>query len=123
MLYSNIIPVPDTNAATAINQPTNSMLSDAVLGAFLSTALPDADAGPVVLVQLLPHPYPVGQQPPPWFAGQLNHPVAQLPLSAAKLAPDGATIVTPLLVSTVFVGAAGHEVEWQSRSTRQQPPL
>lgn len=84
-------------------------------------------------VQLEPHRYPVGQQPPPTVSAQLNHPLAHRPilllllllLVAAVAVPvaviTGTTIVTPSL-AIVVEGVAGQDVVSQSRPVRQHPP-
>jgi hypothetical protein len=70
-----------------------------------------------------PQVQPEGQQAPPMVAGQLYHPVAQVPLAVVVAAPvRGTTMVTPEL-SSVVDGVAGQSVVWQSRPMRQQPPL
>lgn len=59
----------------------------------------------------LPHPKPLGQQPPPTLAPHVYHPLAQTPLATTP------AIVTPLLTSAVLVTCGGHEVRPQSRPT------
>ena len=95
----------------------------AVLGATLASTL---DTPAAVAVHCSPHAYPLGQQLPPWLAGQLNHALGQEPPCAAPLeateAPDGATTTTPFVATTVVEGGSTQEpVVWQSRPTLQQP--
>lgn len=76
-------------------------------------------------VQLLPHAYPVGQQPPPSSAAQLDQPVAHAPVKiefAERPSDVVATIVTLLLSIRVVVSLVGQEVGAQSLPNRQQPP-
>lgn len=67
-----------------------------------------------------PHAYPLGQQPPPRFAAQLLHPVAQLPepepTGAAPIPfPVGAMTVTLFVFTTVVEAVAGQSDNEQSR--------
>lgn len=94
---------------------------------FSPTAGAVAPAPVAVAVQLCPHTYPLGQQPPPSFAAQVSHPWAQLPVPRSGPAdpisgPVGATITMPFVFATVVEAEAGQDVKSQSRPTRQQPP-
>lgn len=86
-----------------------------------------APAPVAVAVQLCPHLYPLGQQPPPLSAAQVSHPCAQLPDPKGTPTdpmpdPVGATMTIPFVFATVVDADAGQEVRLQSRPTRQQPP-
>lgn len=89
----------------------------AVLGAIFSATLVPAFA-----VHCSPHEKPSGQQLPPRLAAQLYHALGQLPPCVATLAPVGAMMVTPFVLTIVVLDGRAHEpVVWQSRPTRQQP--
>lgn len=125
---------PNTNPQIIINRikvnifPSRTLRFAAVPAAIFSATDGVATLDPVaVAVQLCPHTYPLGQQPPPFSAAQVNHPCAQLPVPNSVPAgpipgPVGATITTPSTVATVVDADVGQEVRLQSRPTRQQPP-
>src|SRR6266513_5553743 len=83
----------------------------ALFGAVLLTTFPCPPLA--VAVQLVPHAYPAGQQPPPKPIAQLTHPEAQAPVIATEFRetplPVGATIVRPLLLTKVALPSIGQE--------------
>lgn len=117
-----------------------SQLSISSLGPMLIFCTVLCCAPDIVAVHIVPHAYPLGQHPPPSLTAQLNHPFAQFPpgkivvvpvtvavavvsvLGVAGVLPEPATMVTPLLTTTVCVAGMGQDVLWQSRPTRQHPP-
>lgn len=114
---SKIIPAPET-----IPKPKSIHPQTFALAASLGAPLPTSPCPLTVAVQLAPHSYPDGQHPPPTLAGQLDHPLAHLPVLAVELLPVGAAIVSPVLVTTAVLAEAGQLVLSQSRPTRQHPP-
>lgn len=124
----------DPNTQIIINRlkikivPSRILKFAAVPAAIFSATDGVATLDPVaVAVQLCPHTYPLGQQPPPLSTAQVNHPCAQLPLPSSVPAgpipgPVGATITTPSTLATVVDAEVGQDVRLQSRPTRQQPP-
>ncbi|KAJ4294607.1 hypothetical protein N0V90_008298 [Kalmusia sp. IMI 367209] len=94
----------------------------AALGATLAdTLVPD------VAVHCSPQLKPLGQQLPPKLAAQLYHALGQLPLGVATLAPLGAIITTPFVLTTVVlaVGRTGAEgaIVLVGSSPRQEAPV
>jgi hypothetical protein len=83
------------------------------------------------VVQLeVPQAKPVGQQPPPTLAGQLDQPVAQesevavvLVLSVTMPVLTGTTTVTPSEIIVEEEEAGGQDVLLQSRPIRQHPEM
>jgi len=108
--------------------PTNTSPAATLLPApALGPTFATVPVAPAVAVQLAPQANPLGQHPPLGSAVQLYHPTAQDPVAPPAAAAEAleeavwATTVTPLLTTPVLADA-GHEVEAQSRPTRQQPP-
>lgn len=114
--WQTIITIANTSHQPLVNlapAPACSLMTVAV-------AVPALDA-----VQLLPHTYPLGQQPPPTDAAQLNHPMAQEPLLCATVVaalPVGTATVIPFVLIRVVEDVAGQEVVSQFLPVRQQPP-
>jgi hypothetical protein len=98
---------PAASEANAILQIDNSETNEAELGATFCVTPADPDA---VAVHCSPHSKPFGQQLPPRSAAQLYQALGHDPPCGAafvlKLAPVGATTITPLEFTIVEVGSA-----------------
>jgi hypothetical protein len=130
MMIPTLPYVPRTISTTAavivptIRMPLPSPRT-APFGANLPTSEARRPETVAVAVQLLPHIYPVGQQPPPLLAAQVDHPVAHAPVKigfAVRPLEVVAITVTLFLSIKVVVALVGHEVGAQSRPNLQQPP-